>query len=200
MNDFTVGTTVPQSTGQSTDSLINSQLQTTQQLEQEIEQLLMEITQEENSGSDSGSGSGTNTGTNAGTNTGTTTPTTQTTPTTDNLTQMGSAAQQQGAQTGMQNFQKSDPTDFNAFMSALQSGDGNKATHILADAVRSGKLDQSDAAAIGSDLQQTANENGGGKINGSARDDLANALGQDVLAKGETRDQYAMQQMMGLKA
>ncbi|MDE1144643.1 hypothetical protein [Paraburkholderia tropica] len=196
MNDFTVGTTVPQSTGQSTDSLINSQLQTTQQLEQEIEQLLMEITQEENSGSDSGSGSGTNTGT----NTGTTTPTTQTTPTTDNLTQMGSAAQQQGAQTGMQNFQKSDPTDFNAFMSALQSGDGNKATHILADAVRSGKLDQSDAAAIGSDLQQTANENGGGKINGSARDDLANALGQDVLAKGETRDQYAMQQMMGLKA
>lgn len=196
MNDFTVGTTVPQSTGQSTDSLINSQLQTTQQLEQEIEQLLMEITQEENSGSDSGSGSGTNTGT----NTGTTTPTTQTTPTTDNLTQMGSAAQQQGAQTGMQNFQKSDPTDFNAFMSALQSGDGNKATHILADAVRSGKLDQSDAAAIGSDLQQTANENGDGKINGSARDDLANALGQDVLAKGETRDQYAMQQMMGLKA
>ncbi|MFP3703523.1 hypothetical protein SB783_05925 [Paraburkholderia sp. SIMBA_009] len=190
MNDFTVGTTVPQSTGQSTDSLINSQLQTTQQLEQEIEQLLMEITQEENSGSDSGSGSGTNTGTNTGT----------TTPTTDNLTQMGSAAQQQGAQTGMQNFQKSDPTDFNAFMSALQSGDGNKATHILADAVRSGKLDQSDAAAIGSDLQQTANENGGGKINGSARDDLANALGQDVLAKGETRDQYAMQQMMGLKA
>ncbi|MEK6293104.1 MAG: hypothetical protein V4793_17300 [Paraburkholderia tropica] len=196
MNDFTVGTTVPQSTGQSTDSLINSQLQTTQQLEQEIEQLLMEITQEENSGSDSGSGSGTNTGT----NTGTTTPTTQTTPTTDNLTQMGSAAQQQGAQTGMQNFQKSDPTDFTAYMSALQSGDGNKATHILADAVRSGKLDQSDAAAIGSDLQQTANENGGGKINGSARDDLANALGQDVLAKGETRDQYAMQQMMGLKA
>ncbi|MDR3096687.1 MAG: hypothetical protein LBV73_06390 [Paraburkholderia sp.] len=183
MSEFTVGNNLPVNNGQSVN--FNSQLQTTQELELEIEQLLTQLTQEETPVSGAGGMGGGGLGG---------------TPNTDNLVQMGNSAQQQGAQTAMQNFQSSDPTDFNAFMNALKSGDGNKATHILAGAVRSGKLDQADAAAIGGDLQQTANENGGGKINGMARADLASVLGQDVLAKGETRDQYAMQQEFGMKA
>lgn len=103
----------------------------------------------------------------------------------NNLTQIGSALQQGGAQQGMTNFKNSDPAAFEAFQNALSTGDGNTATKILAGAVGSGKLSQTDGAAIGAQLQQTANANGGGTIDGISSAMLQQALGgQNVLAAG----------------
>lgn len=109
-------------------------------------------------------------------------------PTGNDLTQIGSALQTGDAQKAETNFKNSDPTDFEAMQNALTKGDGNTATNILAKAVSSGKLSQKDGAAIGAQLQQTANAHGGGVINGDAKNALKNALGgTDVIAQGHMR-------------
>lgn len=109
-------------------------------------------------------------------------------PSGNDLSQIGSALQTGDAQKAMTDFKNADPTDFEALQNALSKGDGNTATNILANAVKSGKLNQKDGAAIGAQLQQTANAHGGGVINGDAKNNLKDALGgTDVIAAGHSR-------------
>ncbi|MFL9874811.1 hypothetical protein [Paraburkholderia megapolitana] len=110
-------------------------------------------------------------------------PNAQPLPGGNNLTQIGSALQQGDAQTGMTNFKNSDPVDFENFQNALSKGDGNAASEILAHAVSSGKVSQTDGAKIGAQLQQTAYANGGGQISDHAGYDLQQALGGNVLTR-----------------
>jgi len=119
---------------------------------------------------------------------GTPTQSTTSMPSGNNLTQIGSALQQGGAQQAMADFKNNDPAAFESFQASLAKGDGNSAAKTLAQAISSGKLSQADGAAIGAQLQQTANANGGGKINGQASGALSSALnGQNVLTQGHER-------------
>jgi hypothetical protein len=99
----------------------------------------------------------------------------------------------------MANFNEKDPARFESFVQSLSHGDGNAAAHTLADAVTSGTLSKGDAAAIGAQLQQTANAHGGGKINSDASNALSQALdGINVLAPGKTRPQIAFENLFGV--
>jgi hypothetical protein len=73
------------------------------------------------------------------------------------------------------------------FDEMAQRGDGNAMAYALADAVKRGILTKEEAKEMGSQIQQIANQNGGGKINGDARAALKEALGEDVIAHGKTR-------------
>jgi hypothetical protein len=105
-----------------------------------------------------------------------------------NLNQDAQQLQGGDTQQAMGQWNSKDTAGFDAFNAALQKGDGNTACHDLADAVKSGKLTQAQGAAIGSQLQQTANQNGGGKISNEAGDALKDALGgNNVLSSGHDR-------------
>ncbi len=114
---------------------------------------------------------------------------------TGNLVADGQSALMGDEGKAMQEFNQKDPARFAAFQNALKGGDGNKAAGLLADAVNSGKLSKGDGAAIGAQLQQTANMYGGGRINDDARNKLADAIGVDVLTHGQTAAQVKMQSL-----
>ncbi|PMS22589.1 hypothetical protein C0Z18_04525 [Trinickia dabaoshanensis] len=120
-------------------------------------------------------------------------------PGTGDLVKDGKSMQMADEGKAMSDFNKQDGADFQAMESELSHGDGNAATKTLAKAVQSGKLSQSDAAAIGSQLQQTANAHGGGKIDDESRDALKNALGgADVLTPGKSRLEVAFDHLTGM--
>jgi hypothetical protein len=120
-------------------------------------------------------------------------------PGTGDLVNDGKKMQMADEGRAMADFNTYDATDFQAMESALSHGDGNSATKTLANAVTSGKLSQSDAAAIGSQLQQTANAHGGGRINDDASKTLSDALGgANVLTPGKTRTEIAFDNLTGI--
>lgn len=120
--------------------------------------------------------------------------------TTGDLVNDGKPLQQADEGQALSNFNQQDPAAFQAFQNALSHGDGNSACHILADAVSSGKVSQTTGAALGAQIQQTANAHGGGKINGDASNALKSALGgEDVLAPGKTRGAIAFENLTGIK-
>jgi hypothetical protein len=128
---------------------------------------------------------------------GTTTPAK---PGTGDLVKDGKSMQMADEGKAMADFNARDGADFQAMESQLSHGDGNAATKTLAKAVQSGKLSQSDAAAIGAQLQQTANAHGGGKIDDESRKALSDALGgADVLTPGKTRLEVAFTNVTGIK-
>jgi hypothetical protein len=113
------------------------------------------------------------------------------------LVAAGASLQQGDVQTALSDLNNSDPAAFQKLEADLSKGDGNSAVQDLVNDVNSGALSKSDAAAIGSDVQQTANAHGGGKINGTESNALENTLGENVLAKGETRGEIGAQNFFG---
>jgi hypothetical protein len=92
----------------------------------------------------------------------------------------------------LKDFNHNDEAGYLAFQNALRKGDGNAAAHQLTEEVKAGKLSKGDAAALGFNLQQTANQHGGGKINHKEAKALEDALGDNnVLAPGKTRAEVA---------
>ncbi|TKC77973.1 hypothetical protein FAZ69_32365 [Trinickia terrae] len=134
--------------------------------------------------------------------TGTTPSTTSSLPTpkgTGDLVNDGKSLQMGDEGQALSNFNQQDPASFQAFQNALSHGDGNSACHILANAVSSGKISQSTGAALGAQVQQTANAHGGGKINGDASNALSSALGgNNVLTPGKTRGAIAFENLFGI--
>ncbi len=123
------------------------------------------------------------------------------TPGTGDLVKDGKPLQMADEGKALANFNAQDGADFQAMESALSHGDGNAAAKTLASAVKSGKLSQSDAAAIGAQLQQTANAHGGGKISHEASNALSDALGgANVLTPGKTRAAVAFENITGIHA
>lgn len=121
------------------------------------------------------------------------------TPGTGDLVKDGKPLQMADEGKALANFNAQDGADFQAMESALSHGDGNAAAKTLANAVKSGKLSQSDAAAIGAQLQQTANAHGGGKISHDASKALSDALGgANVLTPGKTRAAVAFENITGI--
>ncbi|WP_321857357.1 hypothetical protein [Burkholderia cenocepacia] len=121
------------------------------------------------------------------------------TPGTGDLLKDGKSLQMADEGKALANFNAQDGADFQAMESALSHGDGNAAAKTLANAVKSGKLSQSDAAAIGAQLQQTANAHGGGKISHEASNALSDALGgANVLTPGKTRAAVAFENITGI--
>ncbi|WP_175711874.1 hypothetical protein [Burkholderia ambifaria] len=121
------------------------------------------------------------------------------TPGTGDLLKDGKPLQMADEGKALANFNAQDGADFQAMESALSHGDGNAAAKTLANAVKSGKLSQSDAAAIGAQLQQTANAHGGGKISHDASKALSDALGgANVLTPGKTRAAVAFENITGI--
>jgi|GEM_PF-1991689 len=119
--------------------------------------------------------------------------------TSGDLTADGKPLQQAGESQALSAFSQQDPAGFQAFESALSHGDGNTATHVLANSISSGKISTGTGAALGSRLQQTANQHGGGKINSDARNALKDALGgDDVLTPGKTRGTIAFEHLTGI--
>ncbi|NIF54094.1 hypothetical protein [Burkholderia sp. Ax-1724] len=119
--------------------------------------------------------------------------------TSGDLTADGKPLQQAGESQALSAFSQQDPAGFQAFESALSHGDGNTATHVLANSISSGKISTGTGSALGSQLQQTANQHGGGKINSDARNALKNALGgDDVLTPGKTRGTIAFEHLTGI--
>lgn len=77
----------------------------------------------------------------------------------------------------------------NDLQSILSKGDGNAAVAHIIKGLKEGKISKEEAIQYAKQVQQEANANGGGKINGGMRDALKDALGTDVdhIAKGKTR-------------
>ncbi|MEC4720970.1 hypothetical protein RY831_17525 [Noviherbaspirillum sp. CPCC 100848] len=71
----------------------------------------------------------------------------------------------------------------------ISKGDGNAAVAHIIKGLKEGKISKEDAIEFAKQVQQGANANGGGKINGGMRDALKEALGTDIdhIAKGKTR-------------
>jgi polyhydroxyalkanoate synthesis regulator phasin len=76
-------------------------------------------------------------------------------------------------------------------------GDGNKMCHLVADAVKNGRMTKEEGKQLGRQIQQIANANGGGKINGKASKELESALGEKVLAPGNTRFETKVKGFLG---
>ncbi|MBN3829396.1 hypothetical protein G3O00_38210 [Burkholderia sp. Ac-20384] len=96
-------------------------------------------------------------------------------------------------------YSQQDQPGFQAFENALASGNPSDATRALAKSVSSGKISQAMGAALGGMLQQTANAHGGGRVSGSARDQLSDTLGGDnVLAHGKSIGRLAFEHVTGV--
>lgn len=77
------------------------------------------------------------------------------------------------------------------YQSIICRGDGNAAVDHIIQGYKDGTLTKDQAIFFASQVQQQANQNGGGRINGGKRDALQEALGidYDPIAKGKTRGQ-----------
>lgn len=75
------------------------------------------------------------------------------------------------------------------FQCILNSGDGNAAVDHIIEGYKNGTITKEQAIQFASQVQQIANQNGGGKINGGQRQKLQDALGIDFdpIAPGKTR-------------
>lgn len=84
------------------------------------------------------------------------------------------------------------------YLSLLSKGDGNAAVAHIIQGLKEGKLSKEEAIELAKQVQQEANANGGGKINGEIRDALKDALGTDVdhIAKGKTRPQMGFEKFL----
>jgi hypothetical protein len=80
---------------------------------------------------------------------------------------------------------------FEGYQAVLSKGDGNAAVQKIIDGYNAGILTKEEAIQLAKQVQQQANANGGGRINGEMRDKLKDALGvdHDYIAKGKTRGQ-----------
>jgi hypothetical protein len=71
----------------------------------------------------------------------------------------------------------------------LSRGDGNAAVEDIIKGVKDGSITKEEATELAKTVQQEANANGGGKIKGSLKDELAGLLGENYVANGKTRGQ-----------
>lgn len=84
------------------------------------------------------------------------------------------------------------------YQSIISKGDGNAAVAHIIKGLEEGKISKEEAIERAKQVQQDANANGGGKINGAMRDALKDALGTDVdhIAKGKTRAQIGFEKFL----
>jgi len=80
---------------------------------------------------------------------------------------------------GCKTWEAKDNTGYETFKKDAAKGDGNAMVDDIVAGVKSGALTKEQAASIGGEIQDVANQNGGGKINGTERDKLKEALGRD---------------------
>lgn len=85
------------------------------------------------------------------------------------------------------------------YMAASADGDGNKMVQLIIDGYKKGYITKEQAIEMAENVQQEANANGGGRINGEMRGKLKEALGidYDPIAKGKTRAQVGFENFIG---
>jgi hypothetical protein len=103
---------------------------------------------------------------------------------TGNLIQAGQPLMQKDADKALKDFAQKDPTQFSAFESALNQGDGSGAAMALTSAVNSGTVSKADGAALAAQINSTVSANGGQPVEGLAAAGLDKAVGANVLTNG----------------
>jgi hypothetical protein len=112
-----------------------------------------------------------------------------------NLVTAGQPMVQQAEHKALNNFAKDDPSQFQAFESALSQGNATGAAQDLTQAVNSGALSRGDGAALATQINSTAEQYGGsaigsagagGPLNGAIiADQLNQAVGSNVLSAAQ---------------
>lgn len=84
------------------------------------------------------------------------------------------------------------------YQSILAKGDGNAAVDHIIKGLKDGTISKEEAIGLAKQVQEEANANGGGRINGEKRDALKEALGTDVdhISKGKTRAQIGWEKFL----
>lgn len=90
----------------------------------------------------------------------------------------------------MAQTQAQDPTLYAKTMKDAQSGNGNGLVEDELQAYKEGAITKQQATEEVSGAQSLANQNGGGRINGKVRGEAQDALGKNVIGKGQTRVEH----------
>ncbi|MBI0329645.1 hypothetical protein [Burkholderia plantarii] len=90
----------------------------------------------------------------------------------------------------MAQTQAQDPTLYAKTMKDAQSGNGNGLVEDELQAYKEGAITKQQATEEVSGAQSLANQNGGGRINGKVRGEAQDALGKNVIGKGQTRIEH----------
>jgi hypothetical protein len=111
----------------------------------------------------------------------------------------GAALQANDADQALSDLNQNDEAGFQQLETDLSKGNGNAAVNDIISELDKGDITKGDATALASQVQQTANAHGGGKINGTERKDMEKALGtdQDVIASGKTRAAIGFENFLG---
>ncbi|CAB3764323.1 hypothetical protein [Paraburkholderia humisilvae] len=94
---------------------------------------------------------------------------------------------------------QNDPDMLNKMQSDASNGDGNALVEDILNAYQKGDISKSDAESMLGDAQETANQNGGGRINQQERDKAESVLGEssDLISRGETRGELVLDDLGG---
>ncbi|AJK49469.1 hypothetical protein BGL_2c14020 [Burkholderia plantarii] len=102
----------------------------------------------------------------------------------------GTAGTNSDLENAMAQTQAKDPTLYAKTMKDAQSGNGNGLVEDELQAYKEGAITKQQATEEVSGAQSLANQNGGGRINGKVRGEAQDALGKNVIGKGQTRIEH----------